>query len=205
MYINADIILFQDTIETLQMIDLENYVLSGRRWDIDIEYNIDYTDNNWINQLNDKITNDGILHGYSGKDYFVFPRGIVEMPPFAVGRPGWDDWFLFHMRNLKIPIIDGTETLTAIHQNHDYSHSKYGTKSRVSGPEFASNAGMIGSFTNIVDLRDADLITKNNSTERPAFPNRIFNLLSYFYTWRLILAFKRRLNYYINGIKDKFL
>jgi len=26
-------------------------------------------------------------------DYFVYPKGIMgDIPPFAVGRPGWDIW-----------------------------------------------------------------------------------------------------------------
>ena len=205
MYINADIILFQDAIDTLKMINLKHYVLSGRRWDIDIDDAIDYSDMNWMSKLKYNVTKSGQLHGYSGKDYFVFPRGLVDMPPFAVGRPGWDDWFLFHMRSKRIPIIDGTASLTAIHQNHDYSHSKYGTKSRVSGPEYASNTSLIGSFTNIIDLRDADLVTTLTSIEKPAYPNRLFNILSHIFLWRLALAIKRRFNYFVSGIVDRYL
>jgi hypothetical protein len=104
------------------------------------------------------------------------------------------------MRVQYIPIIDSTRSIKVIHQNHDYSHSKFGQKSRVSGPEWERNNSTIGSFTNILSLRDADWIIVKNKLTRPPFPLRLFNILSYFYLWRLLLAAKRRILLFLSKI-----
>jgi len=206
MYINTDIILFQDIIETIMNIDISSYIISGRRWNLDIKKEINFECNDWFTNLNIKMRREAIQHNLSGKDYFIFPKGKVNMLPFAVGRPGWDDWLLYHMRVQKIPIIDGTGSITVIHQNHDYSHSIFGKKTRVSGPEWEKNNSIIGSFSNIISLRDAERIIKGTKLARPPFLLRLFNILSYFYLWRITLAFKRRLfinlEILINSLKN---
>ncbi|MCK4818490.1 glycosyl transferase family 2, partial [bacterium] len=128
MYANADVIFFQDLIEAVQKIDKPSFLLCGRRWDLDITEEIDFTNNGWASEVLEQVKNEGKLHGLSGMDYFVFPRNLVDMPAFAVGRPGWDAWLIYHMRSRRIPVIDATEAITVIHQNHDFSHSKFGKK-----------------------------------------------------------------------------
>jgi hypothetical protein len=48
------------------------------------------------------------------------------MPPLAIGRFWWDNWLLWKARSLGAPVLDATTVVTAIHQNHDYSHTTYG-------------------------------------------------------------------------------
>jgi len=62
-----------------------------------------------------------------GLDYFIFPCGLFrDIPPFAVGRPAWDNWLVYKARSLGLPVIDATKMVTAIHQNHAYSHHPMG-------------------------------------------------------------------------------
>jgi hypothetical protein len=200
IYANADIIFFQNIIDTIKNIKISPYLICGRRLNLDVKKEIDFDSIYWSEELLAKSIKKGKLHGFSGKDYFIFKKKTVNMLPFSVGRPGWDDWFLYHMRVQSIPIIDSTGSIKVIHQNHDYSHSKFGKKLRVSGPEWERNNSTIGSFTNILSLRDADWIIVKNKLVRHPFPSRLFNMLSYIYPWRLLLACKRRLHYILTRI-----
>lgn len=199
VYVNSDIIIFNDLITTLKKVKFSKYIISGRRYNFDISDEINFDDGSYLDLLK-KIKIEGKLHGFSGKDYFIFKKGTVDMQKFAVGRPGWDDWILYHMREKSIPIINSTNSINVIHQNHDYSHSKFGEKIRVGGPEWDRNNATIGSFTNIISLRDADWIIDNDQLVRPPFPLRMYNILSYFYLWRLLLAVKTRLLLFISRI-----
>jgi hypothetical protein len=191
MYANADVIFFQDLIYGIQKIENSSFLACGRRWDLDMRSKIDFEDDAWSSKLQARITEEGVQHSLSGIDYFIFPRNLVNMPPFIVGRPGWDTWLIFHMRSHKIPVIDASGIITAIHQNHDYSHSKFGEKKRVGGPEFQENINIAGGRANMLTLRDANWKLTRNGLKRPDFPERIFSLLSLMYPWRLFLVAKR--------------
>lgn len=112
---------------------------------------------------------------------------------FALGRPAWDSWLIYDMRSRRVPVIDATEAITIIHQNHDFSHSKFGEKKRVGGPEWQKNIEIAGGLTNMLTLRDADWTLGENGLKRPDFPMRLFSMLSLFYPWRVLLAIRRKL------------
>jgi len=193
MYANSDVIFFQDLIEAAQRIDMPSFLMCGRRWDLDVTEEIDFEDGEWAAKLIEKVEKEGKRHGLSGKDYFVFPRDMVNMPAFAVGRPGWDDWLIYDMRSRRIPVIDATEAVTVIHQNHDYSHSKFGENNRVGGPEWKKNTEIAGGPANMMTLRDADWILNKEGLKRPKLPMRILSVLSLYYPWRWLLGVKRKI------------
>lgn len=199
-YINSDIILMNDFTKAIEEIKEPLFLMVGQRWDVEIKENINFNELNWAGKIRSYTKEKGKLHGPSGIDYFVFPRGLeFELPPFTVGRIGWDNWLIYYIRSLRIPIINATKVVTAIHQNHDYSHSPWGKKSRVKGPETQSNLKLIGDLSNMLTLRDADWILTPNGLERPGFLRRILSGLSLFYPWRKVLSIKRRLqNFYDN-------
>jgi len=193
MYANADVIFFQDLIEAVSRINKPSFLMCGRRWDLHVTEEIDFEDADWAGKLKEKIEKEGKRHGLSGKDYFVFVRNTVNMPGFAVGRPGWDDWFIYDMRSRSIPVIDATEAVTVIHQNHDYSHSKFGQNNRVGGPEWKKNTEVAGGPANMMTLRDADWILTKGGLKRPKLHRRIFSTLSLYYPWRWLLGVKRKI------------
>ena len=192
MYANSDVIFFQDLIEAVQRIDKPAFLMCGRRWDLDVKEEIDFENGEWATKLREKVLKEGKPHGLSGMDYFIFPRNLVNMPPFAVGRPAWDSWLIYDMRFRRIPVIDATEAITVIHQNHDFSHSRFGEKKRVGGPEWQRNIEIAGGLTNMMTLRDADWVLGKNGLKRPGFPMRLFSILSLCYPWRVLLAVKRK-------------
>jgi len=193
MYVNTDIILFPTLLDAIKNIDAPQYIICGRRWDLDVREEIDFSESNWADKLLDKARMEGRAHSLSGIDYFIFRRNTIKMPPFAVGRPGWDGWLIGEMRRRGIPVIDASESILVIHQNHDYSHSPFGRKKRIEGPEWAENIRLAGGLKNMMTLRDADWILTREGLKRPSFPRCIFPFLSLIYPWRVILATKRRL------------
>lgn len=191
MYVNSDIIFFQDLIEAIKKIDRKRFLLCGRRWDYDLRELIDFEDDAWDQKLKNQLFKEGEPHGLSGIDFFVFPRDLIEMPPFLVGRIGWDTWLIYSMRMQSIPVIDGTSSITALHQNHDFSHSKFGKQKRVSGPELSYNIDLAGGYSNMLTLRDANWLLTPKGLRKAKLLRRLYCMLSTKTFWRKILAVKR--------------
>lgn len=156
-YINADIILLSDFIEAAQRIRFRRFLMVGQRWDIDLAGLWDFAQPDWEERLRRYVVDHGGLHPPAGSDYFVFPQGraIIELPPFAVGRPGWDNWFIYRARKLGIPVVDVTRVATVIHQNHDYSHVLNRKGEFWEGPEAEKNRELVGDQDYIFTLSDA--------------------------------------------------
>ena len=134
-YVNGDILLLPDIVQaTRQIADglpgwkrsavdpMSPFLLIGQRWDLQVEQLLDFSAG-WEERLQELVRAQGQLHTPAGSDYFVFPRqAFSEMPDFAIGRAGWDNWMIFYALQQRWPVIDGTLSLMVIHQSHDYSH-----------------------------------------------------------------------------------
>lgn len=123
-YVNADIILFADFVEAALRAAARpgQFLMVGQRWDLDVTAPLDFAPG-WESALRQKAQSSGRLHPPAGSDYFVFPRGaFADLPDFAIGRAGWDNWMIYKARREGWPVIDGTPSVFVIHQNHDYSH-----------------------------------------------------------------------------------
>ncbi len=192
VYLNTDIILLSDFLSAIKRIDRPQYLMSGQRWDLGVEEAIDFTNPDWEKNLRQIISLRGKRHRPSGMDYLVFPRQFnLGLPAFAVGRPGWDTWLIYHLRSLGVPVIDATNMASIVHQNHFYGHSPWGKKKRIEGPEFKQNIKLAGGFKNMLSLRDADWLLTTEGLRKPSGLRRIYSELSLFYPWRLLLALKR--------------
>ena len=193
-HVNTDIILIEDFIKTIKFIKehLKNhqFFVVGRRWDLEISNLINFNERDWEERLKKRVAKEGKMHGFSGMDYWIFARDFpIVPPPFVVGRPGMDSWLVYKARSLKIPVIDATEVITAIHQNHNYPHKK----KPFFEIEKQRNLKLAGGFLNMATIRDADWILTKQGLKRPPFFRWIFTKLSLFYPWRLMLSMKRKL------------
>jgi hypothetical protein len=118
-YVNSDIILYDEIWEAVKAVPFKEFLMTGQRWDITITT---ATFPNHAGILN-YIMNHHTLQNFPGMDYFIFPKDMaIPMPPFIVGRRGWDNWLVYNIRSRGIPMIDATDTIHAIHQNHEYKH-----------------------------------------------------------------------------------
>ncbi len=146
-YANADIVLMSDFLPAISQIKWQSFLLVGQRWDIDLKESFDFSEQNCEKELRARLREEGKLHAPWGLDYFVFPRGLYrDIPPFAVGRPGWDNWMVYWARSHKIPVIDATKAASAVHQNHDYAHHPQGELGVVRGAEAERNREILGGW-----------------------------------------------------------
>jgi hypothetical protein len=143
--INADMILMPDFIEAARRSHMlrNNYVLVSQRWDYDITSPIEFAAG-WESQLREAVRKQNQLHRPAGSDFFLFPKSCYEnIPDFAIGRAGWDNWMIYKARKEKWAVIDCTPSLMIVHQNHDYSHLP-GAKPHYDHPETNVNIQLAG-------------------------------------------------------------
>ncbi len=145
-YVNADIILPSTFLGCIQRVPFSKFLMVGQRVDVDIPEEIDLEDPAERARAEDRIRESGVLHPPGGSDYFVFPKGSLgTLPPFVVGRPGWDNWMIFRATQLGVPVVDASECSLVAHQNHGYQHVP-GSAGGYEGPEADYNRGLMGSW-----------------------------------------------------------
>jgi hypothetical protein len=142
-YVNCDIVFtcdFRAALEVVSQIH-ERFLMIGRRWDTDIIKPWDFSQPDWGQQLRAVASHKGRQNGPSWVDYFCFSRGLYykQMPPFLIGRNGWDPWLTWHARNCDVPLIDASRSIVAVHQNHDYSYLKQGNTPSYKDAEVSYN------------------------------------------------------------------
>ncbi len=140
-YVNADIILMSNFIKGINrvVVEMPQSLMVGRRWNLNLREPIDFNAN-WEDWLLREVVHRGKLYYHFAIDYLVYPRGIWgEIPPFAVGRPGWDIWMVYRAHVLNIPMVDLTKMVSVVHQNHDYSHHPGGRMGAMKGKEAKQN------------------------------------------------------------------
>ena len=145
-YVNSDIVLMSDFMRAIQRTvgRKSRFLLVGHRWNVDVTEAIGF-EPDWEEQLRQLVTTHGELAGPTSIDFFVFSRGVLgEIPPFVVGRPRWDNWMLYRARSLRVPLIDATPVVMAVHQNHDYSHHPQGKDGTRHGDEALINDQLAG-------------------------------------------------------------
>lgn len=157
-YVNADIILLPDFLEAARQVAAQqsSFLVVGQRWDLDVRTPLDFS-NGWQERLKEDVKVRGRRHGPTGSDYFIFPRAcFADMPKFAIGRAGWDNWMIFAARRNGWACVDASSAIQIIHQDHDYSHLP-GNQPHYKLPETFENIRLAGGRLNIFNLPDANL------------------------------------------------
>jgi hypothetical protein len=157
--VNADIIFMDDFIPSIQstMEIFKAFLIVGNRYDLWIEEELQMK-GEWIEELRRSVHESGSLHPPMGSDYFIFAKGqFADMPPFAIGRAGWDNWMMYKARFEGVPVVDASRRITAIHQDHDYAHLP-GGEPHYRHPESNRNIELAGGYETMFRLRDANWI-----------------------------------------------
>ncbi len=155
--INADILLLPDFVTAARQVaaQLQRFLVIGQRWDLDVRSLLDFSPG-WEQRLGADLAARGRQHLPAGSDYFIFPRALfTDIPDFAIGRSGWDNWMIYHARQQGWPVVDGTPSITIIHQDHDYSHLP-GGKPHYEHPESQQNQALAGGANNLYMVLDSD-------------------------------------------------
>ena len=165
--VNTDIILFPDMLQAIRDTTKarQEFVLIGQRWDMDVTEELP-GGHEAFTSFKDQVKEKGSLHPPMGSDYFLFPRTCyTEIPDFAIGRAGWDNWFIFKSRWEGWALVDATQDITIVHQNHDYRHLP-GGQPHYRLPETDENVEAAGGYHTIFTMDDVQYNLVNGKLEK---------------------------------------
>lgn len=165
-YINSDVILLDDFPQIIQKLNLKSFMIVGHRWELEVTRKIDFS-KDWRRKLSIELREKGHIKSNKAVDYFIFPKDLnLDIPPFVIGRWVWDNWFLYQAKKKKIPLIDATWLITAIHQIHDYSHAG-GFDAIWYGKEHQVNLELTPDKRRSFNLLNVDWILTSEGLTRP--------------------------------------
>lgn len=165
-YINADILVMSDFVEVAKLVasQVKDFLIIGQRWDLDVCCELDFG-SGWEERLSKNVRINGSLHPPAGSDYFIYPRHLfVDMPEFAIGRAGWDNWTIYHGVNLGWSVIVATESIMIVHQSHDYAHLP-GGQMHYDLEESRQNAALGGGLSNMYTVLEANSVLVNGRVQ----------------------------------------
>ena len=129
-YVNCDILLAEDfaaAVARVQSTEKE-FLMVGRRWDTDVTTPIAFEEPGWTEQLRNRARTQGQQRSGDWIDYFAFRKGFYlgKMPEMVIGRVFWDQWLVWKASSMGAAVVDASEAVMAIHQNHDYGYHPAG-------------------------------------------------------------------------------
>ena len=146
-YINCDIILLADYAWALASLSRyhQRFLMVGQRHDLDIREPLPFASVDWQDQLRRRALLEGRLRPPQWIDYFTFSRDLYrnKVPPFVIGRPGWDNWLIWFARHSGSLVADVSSAVVAVHQNHDYSYHPDGEAGVWQGSEATQNYSLL--------------------------------------------------------------
>ena len=165
-YINCDIILMQDFCMAVKRAHCahKQFLLVGRRWDLDIGETLRFEDKDWQARLRERVLLEGLRRPPEWIDYFAFTRGLYpeQLPAFVVGRVFWDNWLVWKALDLKNPVVDASEAVKAVHQNHDYGYHPQGKTGAFHGAEARRNHQLAGGWKHLRTIADASEVLRED-------------------------------------------
>lgn len=119
MYINADIILPPNFLDVVSAIDAATHMMIGRRQNTPIDFAIDFDDPAWFQAVETAARQRGHDAGVVSVDYFVHRRNAFDtLPVMAAGSYFSDNYLIGRALDARIPVIDASEVVFAVHQDH---------------------------------------------------------------------------------------
>jgi len=165
-YINCDIILIEDFCCAIERIRTahQQFLMVGRRWDVDISRPWEFRRPNWQARLRGIVREGGRQRSPEWIDYFAFTRGLYgsSIPPFVVGRVHWDHWLVSKALDLKARVVDVSAVVMAVHQNHDYSYHGQGKHGVWNDEEAGRNHQLSGGWKHFRMICDASQVLESN-------------------------------------------
>ena len=164
-YSNCDIVLPQEFCEALRRVMAEHarFLMVGRRWDTDIAEPWDFDAPDADEQLVRFAREHGKQRGCDCVDYFAFRRGFfAELKPLVVGRIWWDHWLVWKARKMQGDVVDASEMVTAVHQNHDYGYHAAGVRGVWGDAQAKRNYELAGGPWHLHTIADATHILQTD-------------------------------------------
>lgn len=166
-YINCDIMLMQDFRDALERVKAkhERFLMVGRRWDTEIQASYDFENREWEARLRKQVLQEGRQRTPEWIDYFAFTRSLYgsEFPPLVVGRVFWDNWLVWKALDGRCPVVDVSDAVMAVHQNHDYGYHPQGKLGVFHGEEAGRNYELAGGWRHLRTIADATEVLRENA------------------------------------------
>lgn len=121
-YVNADIVLGVDFIETLDAVvesatqsQSKEWLMVGKRTDLSATPD---EIAGGVNTIRSAAMERGVDHGWHGIDYFVFPAQTFQFVyPFALGKFVYDQWLVGNAFRRGLMTVDCSPSVLAVHLN----------------------------------------------------------------------------------------
>jgi hypothetical protein len=169
-HLNCDILLLDDFPPAVKRVagTSEPFLLAGRRWDVDIQEPLNFEHFGWQNEVRKLALQANHQRPSQWIDYFVFRKGLFhkQIPEFVIGRPGWDNWLLWHALRSGVRLIDVSAVVCAVHQNHDYGYHPEGEKGVWEGEEAQENYALLENRRKFRTLDNATHLLTNDGLHR---------------------------------------
>jgi len=142
-WINTDMIMLRDFAEAIRVVrrHFRQFLLIGAKWRLYGEPpEIDFSSPDWQRYVRELCDRGGDRQPRSGSNYHAFTNGAfrgrlyerledrpkkhlykdfpVEYPPIAWGRIRMDTWLVWQMLRRDVPVVDATDAILAVHQDH---------------------------------------------------------------------------------------
>jgi hypothetical protein len=157
-FCNCDIILLPEFCAAVERVRAghERFLMVGRRWDTLIREAVDFGDAEWGARLAELAHEQGVQQAGWSVDYFAFRRGLyAEIPAMVIGRIWWDHWLVWKAREAGAAVVDASEVVTAIHQNHDYGYHPAGAEGVWTDEQAKENYRLAGGRWHLRTIDDA--------------------------------------------------
>lgn len=184
-YANCDIVFTQDFLDAQRRLAAWNpkHLMVGRRWDTDITEPLNFDDSHWREKVVSLAKREGIQRFYHNIDYFLFSRGLYkEIPPLVIGRIWWDHWLVGKAHELGAAVVDASDVICPVHQNHDYAYHVKGIEGVWNDEDARRNHELAKADCRLATIEDAPYRLTPRSVER----NNLYRLAPLKRSWRAI-------------------
>lgn len=169
-HVNCDIVLLEDFRVALGRVAEreETFLMSGRRWDVEIGEPIAFGAKGWQAQVRELARDTNRQRPANWIDYFAFRKGLFrgKVPEFVIGRPGWDNWLLWFAREEGAAVVDASTVICAVHQSHDYGYHPEGEKGVWEGEEAQGNYKLLEGHKKFRTLENATHVLREGGLHR---------------------------------------
>jgi glycosyltransferase involved in cell wall biosynthesis len=169
-YVNCDIILMSDFRRAVERVILNwrEFLMVGRRWNAEITTHLNFDTSSWEEHLQTHVTRQGACLPSGWIDYFVFSRGLYhqKVPPFVIGRNGWDPWLIWKAIESGATVVDASPSVVAIHQNHDYAYLPKDSKRSNSDDLTRRNMELFGGWSHWQTTDSAKYVLTSQGVRR---------------------------------------
>jgi hypothetical protein len=170
-FANADIVLLPDFTAAAARLRarFDSFLAVGESWDAPLGHRLDFS-GDWPADVGTALAR-ARRRGAGALDFFLFTHDLFhELPSFAVGRVGFDNWLVWRAAEEGAAVIDVTGAVRPLHQRHGYGHLRGGReRTRYESPEGRRNLELAGGKTYMHTRYDATHILGR----RGLHPNRL--------------------------------